>query len=515
MHICLDVDEIVRLIACELVESESKATAVALACCRKNFEDPVLDVLWETQEKLFPLVKSLPGDVWNESGCTVSGPTAHFPHSLNYSTRQTFKRLPTTPEWARFRKYTRRMRKLSQFGTLQSPEVFSVLQLYANTEPFFPNIETLVLLWPARESIPYIPLFLSPRTTTIDIAFSLSDFPKAMVASMITTFPILCPSLQDVNLCTLPEDPMITAAVSAMLLATNRDTLRCFRVRSPLTGEACEVVYKHPDIRKLWVVIRRDAPLPSVVLPNLIDLEITYEHDRDWLRLFRGATLGPLEAVGFHSKSEQIGDFLEAFERVALAASIQNTLSAFFLFTSCSWNPNYSSLHQFTQMTELVIGFSCNDGCSSTVDDDVITGLARAMPKLETLELGDPPCREIPTGVTATGLVALAHHCPDLSSLRIHFQVASLSALPTISGMAPDARSTVPRRVCALRDLEVGEIPVPEESVLMIALTLVQIFPHIAAVDCKDGNWFKVVDAICVSRKFVGYSSKEHLLSGH
>ena len=84
MHACLNVDEIVRLIARELVASEAKATAVALAGSRKRFEDTVLDVLWETQVQPLPLLKSLPGDVWNEGGCTVSAPITHFPPSLNY-----------------------------------------------------------------------------------------------------------------------------------------------------------------------------------------------------------------------------------------------------------------------------------------------------------------------------------------------------------------------------------------------------------------------------------------------
>ena len=43
MHACLNVDEIVRLIAYELVASGGYATAVALARCCKSFEDPVLD----------------------------------------------------------------------------------------------------------------------------------------------------------------------------------------------------------------------------------------------------------------------------------------------------------------------------------------------------------------------------------------------------------------------------------------------------------------------------------------
>jgi len=72
MHACLNVDEIARLIACELVASRAEAAAVVLACCRKSFEDPVLDTLWETQDRFLPLLKSLPVDVWNEGGYTVS-----------------------------------------------------------------------------------------------------------------------------------------------------------------------------------------------------------------------------------------------------------------------------------------------------------------------------------------------------------------------------------------------------------------------------------------------------------
>ena len=79
MHACLNVDEILRLIAYELVRSggNATATAVALACCRKSFEDPVLDALWETQNRLLPLLNSFPEDVWNEDRCTVSTSMTH------------------------------------------------------------------------------------------------------------------------------------------------------------------------------------------------------------------------------------------------------------------------------------------------------------------------------------------------------------------------------------------------------------------------------------------------------
>ena len=84
MHHCLRVDEIVRTITCELVTSGGRATSVALACCSKNFEDPVLDALWGIQRRLHPLLKSLPGDVWNDGGrFGVSPPTIPVFSSLN------------------------------------------------------------------------------------------------------------------------------------------------------------------------------------------------------------------------------------------------------------------------------------------------------------------------------------------------------------------------------------------------------------------------------------------------
>ena len=518
MHACLKVDEIIRLIAREVVASGAETTAVALACCCRDFEDPVLDPLWETQENLLPLLRSLPGDIWNGSGCTVSATTAcisSFPDA-QLPAWKSFKRFPTTLEFTRFRKNAQRMRKFEENGAYNvlSPELFSVLQLCTISEPLFPHLKTLNLWGATGTLIPFIPLFLSPGTTTINISFFSPNPPNVMVASMVTAFWTLCPNLRTINLHNLPRDPMITAAVSGMLLTSNRNTLRSFRVDSPLMEEACEVVYKLPDLRELSVVIERDTSLPLVVLPSLTDLIVRCGRDGDLLRMFRGATLGRLEAVTFISGSEQTGDFLEAFGTLALAVSAQNTLSRFYFYTPHPWIPNYLSLLPFTCLTHLVIESSCDGDCSSTVDDDAITHLARAMPKLRTLYLGDTPCHEIPTGVTIKGLVILANRCPDLSALRIHFQVNSLSTPPAVLGIASEAGPIALQRDCALVELEVGEIPIQEESVLTVALTLARIFPRIKYIDhVDDEGWQKVLDAICLSREIVDHSGEEHPLS--
>ena len=174
------------------------------------------------------------------------------------------------------------------------------------------------------------------------------------------------------------------------------------------------MIFKLSSLRSLLVVVERENSLPSASLPNLAKLTIDCDNEDGWPQLFNGATFGKLESVTFYHKSKEVGDFLGAFERAAFSSSVQNTLSVLRLRAFRSWSPKYSSLLPFTQLVELHIDFSCHNGCSSGVDDDIITNLSRAMPKLQYLQLGDEPCEEFTTGVTAKGLVSLALHCPDL-----------------------------------------------------------------------------------------------------
>ena len=429
---------------------------------------------------------------------------------LNYPIQKSFKRPPTTTECARFRKYARRIRELGdqRFSIQKSPplEVFSVIQLGAINEHLFPNLKTLELWGIDEHFIPFIPLFLSPRTTTIALRF-LFDTPEAVIIPVITTLPTLCPKLQAISLLTLSTDPTITATIFGILV-TGRGTLQKLHVDSPLTREAIEVLHELPNLRNLSVVIKGGATPPSVSFPNLTELKISCDNEDGWPGLFHGATFGKLESVFFYPRSEQIGDFLEAFERAALSSSVQNTLSKFYILALRPWNPTYSSLLPFTQLVDLEIECPCYNGCSSRVDDDIVINLSRAMPKLKRLRLGDTPCRQPTTGVTAKGLMALAHHCKDLSLLRVHFQVASLGVPLAGPGVTPNAESTVSWTDCALTDLEVGKIPVPEKSMLMVALTLLRIFPQLIFISGTGARWAKVCSAIYHSKGIVDRSSK-------
>jgi hypothetical protein len=516
MHACLGVDEILRFLACELVASEAKATAVALACCCKSFEDPTLDALWVTQDRLFPLLKSLPRSVWEEAGGSLVSPltVSTFP-ALSRLICKSFKRIPTKMEWTRFQKYTRRMRKLkvdTVDGTVAS-DVLMTLQLRTANEPLLPRLKIFECSGPFEAFFPFIPLFLSPDIVKIKIEFV--DVPSTlMVASIIGRLSALCPDLESILLYPLPMDSVITGAVSEMLLGCNRDTLQYFLVDSPLTVEAREVLYQLPKLSVLWTVIQGPTSLPPVALPNLTGIDVEYDGRLDWLQGFRGAVLGKLNWAYFRSESEKIGDFLEAFKNVALTTSASATLSGLEFHTTRSWNPNYRSLLQFTQLTKLVIGFHCGDVCSSRVNDDIIISLARAMPKLEILELGKEPCKTS-TGVTTKGLVALACGCPHLSKLRIHFEAASLVQAATGAGAPlPSGDGTgVRRKDCGLTDLTVGDIPIPEGSALTVAVALLQIFPHLLNIGYSEARWKKVVETIQLLKRigtFIQETSKAH-----
>ena len=91
--------------------------------------------------------------------------------------------------------------------------------------------------------------------------------------------------------------------------------------------------------------------------------------------------------------------------------------------------------------------------------------------------------------------------------LRIYFQVTDLDPL-VLPRVAPGGEPTISKGDCALTDLEVGKMPVTEESMLMVASTLLHLFPHINRIMSFEEGWRKVMDAINLSKQLIDPSSK-------
>ena len=163
--------------------------------------------------------------------------------------------------WARFRSYARRMRELRQFATPKSEA-----RTLHHQRTLVPESENSRI---GEWLSPFIPLFLSPRTTSVTLGFKstpflelISDHPKAVIPSVITTLSTLCPDLQVVTLCNLPRNLMISAAVPRMFPVTNQNTPQELRVNSLLTEEANGVLYELPNLRGLGAVIEKGWPRP-------------------------------------------------------------------------------------------------------------------------------------------------------------------------------------------------------------------------------------------------------------
>ena len=427
--------------------------------------------------------------------------------------------MPTKAEWSRFRKYAREMRKLKMgalhWGPPIASDILLTLQLRTAGEPLLPKLETFKC-FAKKALIPFIPLFLSRETTWIDI-YVVEDSPTLLiVAPMIARLSTLCPDLEYITLNGLPKHPDIIEAVSEMLLGCNRDTLQCFEVDSPLTEEARHILFRFPKLFSMWVVVQGRIPLPPVAPPNLGTIDVQFGDHLDWLQGFRGAMLGHLEIVYFSSNSEQIGDFLGEFKKVALTTPAPATLREFYFYTTQSWNPTYRSLLPFTQLRDLLIEFSCEGGCSSRIDDDIIIDLAQAMPKLRTLQLGKSPCGTI-GGISVVGLIALAVNCHLLSKLCIHFETDSLVGTTVGVGVPPplsNGETKNRQQECALTDLEVGEIPIEPGTRFKVAMALLQIFPHLLNIEFAEWGWVEVVGVVGIVRRigrFVHYTRKIYL----
>jgi hypothetical protein len=70
MHRCLEITEILKSVFYNLgyPQAASRGSLYALALVSKGFHEPALDILWELDGSVSPLVKTLPVEVWEETG---------------------------------------------------------------------------------------------------------------------------------------------------------------------------------------------------------------------------------------------------------------------------------------------------------------------------------------------------------------------------------------------------------------------------------------------------------------
>jgi len=122
------------------------------------------------------------------------------------------------------------------------------------------------------------------------------------------------------------------------------------------------------------------------------------------------------------------------------------------------------------------------------------------MPKLEDLSLGIPCSQQLPDDLTVKSLLAIAKHCKALETLEMHINCESI-VMGADGREFPgpfDFHTQVPSEVissdydgCPLRSAGFGSRPIPmeEEGGIILALTLLRLFPRLNEV-----RWYPFED---------------------
>jgi hypothetical protein len=101
----------------------------------------------------------------------------------------------------------------------------------------------------------------------------------------------------------------------------------------------------------------------------------------------------------------------------------------------------------------------------------------------------------------AMGLAAIGPHCPVLRTLHIHLLPGSFGDLQVMV-TALEVRFGTPGQPCALRTLSVGQVPIGEESVVLVAMGLAHLFPNLEEITAyvPDERWVSVMALVNSTR---------------
>jgi hypothetical protein len=120
---------------------------------------------------------------------------------------------------------------------------------------------------------------------------------------------------------------------------------------------------------------------------------------------------------------------MKTFEKTMTRCGMHESLQEFTLASLENFRitPQIIARHlSFKNLTKLLLNSECSDIClTSDLTDDDIDLLTKAMPCLEALTLGSPPCR-VPSQITFKSLYTISRRCTQLITLKFTSTPSSL-----------------------------------------------------------------------------------------
>jgi len=388
-----------------------------------------------------------------------------------------------------------------------------MLQLYSHYSPLLPNLVSLN--WDSDETfLPFILPFVSHSLTSIVI-----DVPRGaspLLPPILTTLSTLSPDIREIQIERLYHGPSTEEASSQLLMQCNPYRLRKYNVDSPISPSALRHIIQLPSLEEFWLVVgsfQLPDPLPIVVFPSLRLLDVEYSGDPTWLKLLPAIENPVLTSVFVECSGSDVAQFVEAFQLTMAGCGMHERLQEFRVRSQDEFKITpqiiaYTS--SFKSLTSLKVLSECSPTVCQTFDltDDDIDLLTKAMPRLESLAIGEEPCG-VPSQITFKSLYTLSRRCPLLATLQIHFNPALFITKVDTDSESGDVAlglldlKTSPSDLCSVTTIDVGNIPLPPASATsyIMALGLLGVFPRLEKLEYDDGDWEDIDDLIGVCRR--------------
>ncbi|KAJ7442781.1 hypothetical protein B0H11DRAFT_2093438 [Mycena galericulata] len=485
MHRALRIPEIVSMISRELVSfperafhhnnSDTAQTLAAVARTCKAFQDPALDLLWAPQNTVMKILDCMPGDIWEE---TDEGDTAELEVRL--------KRPVLPSDWERPLFYSRRV-KFFTFDAHTFPagsEFYETLGMCWPGGYFFPNIEGVE--WDSSDPamFPHVRLVVGPRLTSLTLGLCQSTAHLSLLPTLATQ----CPLLEDVIIYCAKDLTGRLESVSRFVTASTH--LRTLYVPC-LDRTALEHIVTLPNFVSLE--LSDQSPLPpsfaflaksELPSPALEDLDMTQTDVRAAIDVLNSLSHPSLDRLTLAFPKESPPPVASAIVEFYNAAAMNcdvDSLSSLVIgypgFTERTPDQGQIALYTIsgTQLCPLFVfsnltSVNLAGPVGLDLDDAVATNMARAWPRIRSIELGTSTFTPVPPRTTLRALLSFAQCCPRLWHLHLSFDATVLPELELQPGKKR------PQQKC-LTDLGVMFSPV--NAPLAVAAFLSSVFPKL------------------------------------
>ena len=363
-------------------------------------------------------------------------------------------------------------------GLILDESTLSKLRRNSPAGGWFPALRDL--RWTIVEcNLPYADLFFSANLRTVVISTSLKvgagvhrDILLA-IASAFSALPTLTLQYLDVDFYhrDIPWAPF-EDLLSSIVLRCGPPLTKFSS--PPLLDAATNHLIHLPHLRS-WVV---KVPPPNystsslpLTFPPLTEFTVGEDAAYEWLSLFKRLE-APISTTRAVTPLSRVKESLESLH-------IQRHPGAIFddSFTS--------QIQIFHNLTYLNVGVRCHGNnndrqCAFKLNNDNVTELAIALPRLKSLLLG-PPCFKNVCATTVACLLPISVYCLKLNRLEIHFNTANI--IEDFKGISEDPQfqelQVLPRS--RLHVLDVWEMPLTldKPGIEAVANGMANIFPSL------------------------------------